>query len=50
MKLAGTWADTRLEIPPGNWRNELSGSTLTGGSVEIANLLEAFPVALLIKQ
>jgi (1->4)-alpha-D-glucan 1-alpha-D-glucosylmutase len=50
MKLADTWADTRLEIPPGTWRNELSGASFTGGSVEIANLLEAFPVALLIKQ
>jgi (1->4)-alpha-D-glucan 1-alpha-D-glucosylmutase len=50
IKLAGNWAGTTLEIPPGTWRDELSGARFRGGSVEIANLLEAFPVALLIKQ
>ena len=50
IKLAGNWGDTRLDIPAGTWRDELSGASITGGSVEIADLLEAFPVALLIKQ
>ncbi len=50
MKLGGNWADTALDLPPGTWSDELSGTVFQGGSVAVADLLEAFPVALLIKQ
>jgi len=50
MKLAGNWDNTKLDIPAGTWRDELSGASITGGSVAITDLLEAFPVSLLIKQ
>ena len=46
-KLSGNWGDTTLEIPPGAWRNELTGGLVQGGSVRIADLLELFPAALL---
>jgi (1->4)-alpha-D-glucan 1-alpha-D-glucosylmutase len=50
LKLAGDWAGTTLNIPPGTWRDELSGTLIPGGSAAVADLLEAFPAALLIKQ
>jgi (1->4)-alpha-D-glucan 1-alpha-D-glucosylmutase len=50
LKLAGDWADTTLSVPPGTWRDELSGAPVSGGSTAVADLLEAFPAALLIKQ
>jgi (1->4)-alpha-D-glucan 1-alpha-D-glucosylmutase len=49
IKLSGDWADTRLDIPPGTWQDELSGATVRGGSVAVADLLEAFPAALLFR-
>jgi (1->4)-alpha-D-glucan 1-alpha-D-glucosylmutase len=39
------WADTRLALPAGRWRN-LDG-TIHHGAIELARLLRDFPVALL---
>jgi (1->4)-alpha-D-glucan 1-alpha-D-glucosylmutase len=50
LKLGGKWGDTSLELPEGNWRNKLSGAAVQGGRVKLADLLRAFPVALLVKQ
>jgi (1->4)-alpha-D-glucan 1-alpha-D-glucosylmutase len=47
MKLAGDWKDTSLELPPGGWRNEMTGEEVAGGEVRLADLLRRFPVALL---
>lgn len=47
LGLAGDWQDTRLPIPRGRWRNRLSGALLEGGDTPVADLLAAFPVALL---
>ncbi len=53
------WEDTRLILPAGSprkWRNLLTGQTLTTtgrsdqGALSLAEVLEAFPVALLIGQ
>ncbi|MFO8152635.1 malto-oligosyltrehalose synthase [Thioalkalivibrio sp.] len=48
LGLAGDWQDTRLPIPPGRWRNRLSGALLEGdGDALVADLLAPFPLALL---
>ena len=39
------WADTRLSLPAGRWRN--LDETIHGGAIELATLLHEFPVALL---
>jgi (1->4)-alpha-D-glucan 1-alpha-D-glucosylmutase len=50
LTLNSQWSGTKLNIPAGQWKNELTGSYFSGGDLEIADLLAAFPVALLIKQ
>lgn len=47
LKLESKWLDTAIEIPPGSWRNELTGEAVDGGMVRAAMLLKRFPVALL---
>jgi (1->4)-alpha-D-glucan 1-alpha-D-glucosylmutase len=44
---AGAWGDTRVELPAGDWHDELAGVDLAGGSVLVSALLARFPVALL---
>lgn len=47
------WADTQLQLPQGfsaSWRDIFTGQTLTGnGTIAIAQVLQHFPVALLLK-
>jgi (1->4)-alpha-D-glucan 1-alpha-D-glucosylmutase len=43
----GCWGDTRVELPAGRWRDELSGRELSGGEVRVGDVLRDFPVALL---
>jgi (1->4)-alpha-D-glucan 1-alpha-D-glucosylmutase len=44
------WGDTRLPVPPGRWRCQLSGHVVDGGGeVALDDLLAAFPVALLTR-
>jgi len=50
MKLAGSWGSTVVELPPGQWRNRLTGEVIAGGRVRIQTLLERFPVALLVRE
>jgi (1->4)-alpha-D-glucan 1-alpha-D-glucosylmutase len=47
LSLANDWGSTSLELPPGAWRDELSGATHAGGRIHLAKLLADFPVALL---
>ena len=49
LKLGGDWAGTELELPPGSWRDELSGAVVEGGRRSLAELLGGFPVALLAR-
>jgi (1->4)-alpha-D-glucan 1-alpha-D-glucosylmutase len=42
------WQDTALDLPSGGWRDVLSDVIVEGGSVQVADLLRAFPMALLI--
>lgn len=46
LGLGGDWADTRLSLPAGGWRNRLTGE-LVEGTVPLVELLARFPVALL---
>ncbi|WP_018138837.1 MULTISPECIES: malto-oligosyltrehalose synthase [unclassified Thioalkalivibrio] len=50
LGLGGDWRDTRLGLPPGVWHNRLSGETFEGGDRLVAELLDAFPVALLERE
>ncbi|GAB4359252.1 MAG: hypothetical protein Kow0060_13750 [Methylohalobius crimeensis] len=43
------WGNTVLSLSPGDWRNVLTGETLTGDTLTIARVLSQFPVALLRK-
>ncbi|MBV8551536.1 MAG: malto-oligosyltrehalose synthase [Acidobacteriaceae bacterium] len=43
------WDDTFLEVPPGQWKDEISGTGINGGNVQLAELLSTFPIALLVK-
>jgi (1->4)-alpha-D-glucan 1-alpha-D-glucosylmutase len=41
------WADTSIELPAGVWQNALANNLQFSGTVRVAELLAAFPVALL---
>ncbi|HUZ86885.1 MAG TPA: malto-oligosyltrehalose synthase [Candidatus Baltobacterales bacterium] len=46
--LGGDWGDTAVELPPGAWRDVLTGNAVEGGaSVALRALLADFPVAVL---
>ncbi|MFD8163675.1 malto-oligosyltrehalose synthase [Streptomyces malaysiensis] len=45
---AGGWGATRLPLPPGRWRDLLTGRTAEG-AVPLAELLARLPVALLVR-
>ncbi|GAA3755188.1 malto-oligosyltrehalose synthase [Terriglobus aquaticus] len=47
--IAGNWRDTTLELPTGSWTDRLSGARHNGGKIDVANLLDRFPVALLVR-
>ncbi|MGH2754431.1 MAG: malto-oligosyltrehalose synthase [Actinomycetota bacterium] len=47
LGLSGDWADTRVRLPDGVWRNELTGVEVPGNDVPVGDLLRPFPVALL---
>jgi (1->4)-alpha-D-glucan 1-alpha-D-glucosylmutase len=47
LGLDGQWGRTAVEVPEGRWVNVFTGDDLEGGSVELAELLRTFPVALL---
>jgi len=48
--LKKNWQDTGLELPPGSWKNTLTGERFSQGSIKISRLLARFPVALLAKE
>jgi (1->4)-alpha-D-glucan 1-alpha-D-glucosylmutase len=50
LGLAGDWADTELALPPGRWRNVLTGDAVGGATVAVEALLRRFPVALLERE
>jgi (1->4)-alpha-D-glucan 1-alpha-D-glucosylmutase len=48
--LGNTWNDTTVDLPSGEWHNHLTGDTVCGGRVLLADLLERFPAALLSRE
>jgi len=47
LKLDGAWGSTMIELPEGSWTNQLTGESVEGGRVKLAEILARFPVALL---
>ena len=50
LAAAGGWRDTVLHLPPGDWRDELTGRAAGPGHVGVADLLDTYPVALLVRE
>ncbi len=48
LAAAGGWGDTSLDLPSGRWTDELTGRTFDGAT-KVADLLQIYPVALLIQ-
>lgn len=46
---SGVLRGVRLELPAGQWRNELTGETFGGGEIPAVDLFRRFPVALLAR-
>ena len=44
------WGAASVLLPPGRWQEQLTGATYDGGDVLLAELLGAFPVALLVAE
>ena len=49
LSINGDWGDTRLPLPRGVWRNCFTNAVLQGAAAP-AELFEAFPVALLVRE
>ncbi len=49
LELGNDWEDNVLDLPPGDWKNTLTGEVLAGGRNNINQLLGRFPVALLAR-
>jgi (1->4)-alpha-D-glucan 1-alpha-D-glucosylmutase len=47
LKLRGDWGDTAIELPRGEWRNDLTGERVSGGAAALSSLMARFPVCLL---
>jgi len=52
VRLGGSWDGTRLALPAGRWRDEMTGEVHAGGRTahQVARLLGRFPVALLVRE
>ena len=50
LTLNGAWGETSLAIPPGRWRDCLTGELIEAGDCRLADLLKVFPVALLVRE
>jgi (1->4)-alpha-D-glucan 1-alpha-D-glucosylmutase len=50
IRLGGGWGDTTVDLPAGNWCNQLTGDRHGGGPQRVADILARFPVALLSKE
>jgi len=46
---SGGWRDTAVLLPPGTWRDVLTGRTVPGGRAAVAGVLSGYPVALLVR-
>jgi len=42
------WGEDSVELPSGTWQDVLTGRERTGGVLRLADLLDDFPVAVLL--
>ena len=49
LKRGEGWLNTWIEVPPGTWRNILTGDAVQSGRIPMDVLLRRFPVALLVR-
>jgi (1->4)-alpha-D-glucan 1-alpha-D-glucosylmutase len=47
VRLDDSWQDTTVTLPDGRWTDVLTGATVSGGAIGVAELLHRFPVAVL---
>jgi (1->4)-alpha-D-glucan 1-alpha-D-glucosylmutase len=47
MRASGSWRGTTIEVPAGQWRDALSNRRVEAGEVDVTELWDQFPVALL---
>ncbi len=45
-----TWETATVVLPPGRWRNLMTGEWVDGGAITLGRLLARFPVALLVDE
>jgi (1->4)-alpha-D-glucan 1-alpha-D-glucosylmutase len=45
----GGWRDAAVVLPDGTWRDRLTGRTFYAGAVECMDLLDDYPVSLLVR-
>lgn len=49
LKLDGSWGETLISLPEGEWRNHFTKEIFLEGSVRVSEILESFPVGLLYR-
>ncbi|MFO7861512.1 MAG: malto-oligosyltrehalose synthase [Desulfosalsimonas sp.] len=49
MNFPGHWADTRVRLPGGQWKNILTNQTAVGPEFRLQDILSQFPVALMAR-
>jgi len=49
LESAGGWRDTTLHLAEGGWTDVITSASVNGGAVELADLLDRYPVALLVR-
>jgi (1->4)-alpha-D-glucan 1-alpha-D-glucosylmutase len=50
VRLGSSWAGTTVDLPPGRWKNVLTGDLLNGPRLRVQTVLQRFPVALLTRE
>ena len=50
LRLAADWRDTTVALPEGRWCDVLTGSPRSAGPHRVAEILDPFPVALLVRE
>jgi (1->4)-alpha-D-glucan 1-alpha-D-glucosylmutase len=49
LGLGGDWGETLVDLPTGSWQNVLTHEEVEGGGRRLGEILERFPVALLVR-
>lgn len=50
LERLGGWGEHTVVLPEGEWRDALTGRTLPGGAMRLADALDPLPVCLLVRQ